>query len=137
VERLVLLKGFCEHQTKWSRFALGFLGLAFSVFLWGLQYKLSLYDPPQAASHKIPTAKLLSKDEQRSTEEAAVTARSSAPQKGLHELFICLTFSFAAALDLLYRPILIRRNAEIERPWRRKPEPSLSAFWFRPPPILA
>jgi hypothetical protein len=42
-------------------------GLAFSlvllgicVFGWGLRYKLSLYDPPHAVSHRMPEAKLLS-----------------------------------------------------------------------------
>jgi hypothetical protein len=29
------------------------------VFAWGLKYKLSLYDPPHALSHRMPAAKLL------------------------------------------------------------------------------
>lgn len=118
-----------------SRFTLSFLGLAFCVFIWGLQYKLSLYDPPQALSHKIPTAKLLSKNEQGSAEEGSLAVKSSVSQEELGPLLIWLTFSFAAAMDLVYRPILIRRNVDFKRPWRRKPEPSLSAFSFRPPPI--
>jgi hypothetical protein len=36
-------------------------GLALSVFVWGLEYKISLYEPPP---HQIPTAKLLSRNEQ-------------------------------------------------------------------------
>ncbi|MES2222967.1 MAG: hypothetical protein V4587_18600, partial [Acidobacteriota bacterium] len=40
------------------------LGLAVAVFTWGLQYKLSLYDPPQAITRNMPRAKLLSADEQ-------------------------------------------------------------------------
>ena len=47
-----------------SRFSFVFLGLAISVFAWGLQYKLSLYDPPHSTSHEIPEAKLLSRNEQ-------------------------------------------------------------------------
>jgi len=39
-------------------FALVALGVC--VFVWGLKYKLSLYDPPHAPSHRIPAAKLLS-----------------------------------------------------------------------------
>jgi len=57
-----------------------FLGLAICVFSWGLQYKLSLYDPPQAVSHQFPTAKLLSKNEQsRATDSPRVVrTRTSA-----------------------------------------------------------
>ena len=53
-----------------------FLGLAICVFAWGLQYKLSLYNPPQAASHQIPTAKLLSRDEQSSTAKLPLVIRT-------------------------------------------------------------
>lgn len=41
-----------------------FAALAICIFLWGLQYKLSLYHSTQTAGHSIPSAKLLSKDEQ-------------------------------------------------------------------------
>lgn len=44
--------------------AAALLGLAVCVFFWGLGYKLSLYAPPQTAPHRIPEAKLLSKNEQ-------------------------------------------------------------------------
>jgi hypothetical protein len=33
--------------------------LGVCVFAWGLKYKLSLYDPPQSVSHRMPAAKLL------------------------------------------------------------------------------
>ena len=55
---------------------LAFLGLGFCVFAWGLQYKLSLYDPPQTASHQIPRAKLLSRDEQSGTVEHPLVIRT-------------------------------------------------------------
>ena len=51
------------HRVSFGRLSLTFLSLALCVFAWGLQYKLSLYDPPQAASHQVPQAKLLSKNE--------------------------------------------------------------------------
>ena len=53
-----------QNRPKLSRFSFVFLGLAISVFAWGLQYKLSLYDPPHCSSHEIPEAKLLSRNEQ-------------------------------------------------------------------------
>lgn len=40
-------------------FAFGLMLLGFCVFAWGLKYKLSLYDPPHAASHQMLAAKLL------------------------------------------------------------------------------
>jgi hypothetical protein len=103
------------------------------VFLWGLQYKLSLYDPPQAVSHKIPIAKLLSKDEQGATREAATTAKDSISEKGM---FLAVV-GFVVGLTSFYRPVLVRRKAEISRPWARQLDATLSAFSFRPPPIHA
>ena len=55
---------------------LGALGLAVSVFAWGMQYKLSLYDPPASASHKIPEAKLLARDERSGIAEGPLVART-------------------------------------------------------------
>jgi hypothetical protein len=42
---------------------LGLLMLAMAVFVWGLQYKLSLYHGKDAVSHSAPAAKLLSEKE--------------------------------------------------------------------------
>jgi hypothetical protein len=56
-------------------FFLILLGLGLSVFGWGLQYKLSLYDPPQASSHQMPQAKLLSQDEQATAAHTSLTAK--------------------------------------------------------------
>jgi hypothetical protein len=39
--------------------ACGLVFLGICVFAWGLRYKLSLYDPPHAISHRMPAAKLL------------------------------------------------------------------------------
>lgn len=58
-----------DKQTGQFRLgrSLGLRGLAFGlvllggcVFGWGLRYKLSLYDPPHAITHRMPEAKLLS-----------------------------------------------------------------------------
>jgi hypothetical protein len=128
------LKAFCASETRFSRFALGLLGLALCVFLWGLQYKLSLYDPPQSISHKIPTAKLLSKDEQGATKQAAIiTAKDSTSGT---EMFLAVV-GLVAGLALFYRPVLVHREAETSRPWGQQLLATLSAFSFRPPPILA
>jgi hypothetical protein len=121
---------------KFSQFTLGFLGLALCVFMWGLQYKLSLYDPPQSISHKIPTAKLLSKDEQ-AADKASLLAKSSASEREMPLALLCFAPPLLAAMDLLYRPALVRREADVRRPWRRCLDASLNVFSFRPPPIPA
>ena len=119
-----------------SRFTFVFLGLAISVFTWGLQYKLSLYDPPHSTSHQIPEAKLLSRNEQaavgespliKSTEASAVMTQAS--------LFNVFTF-FLLALNLLRAPMFSQQEWNVKRPWRISCRPSLSAFFFRPPPAL-
>jgi hypothetical protein len=51
--------------------AIGLTLLGLCVFAWGLKYKLSLYDPPRAASHQMPAAKLLSSKERDSAPNAA------------------------------------------------------------------
>ncbi len=55
-----------------------FLGLAVCVFTWGLQYKLSLYDPPHSISHRVAQAKLSTNDEHSRT-EGIVRAIGSEP----------------------------------------------------------
>jgi hypothetical protein len=131
------LKAFYGSRVKFSRFTLSFLGLAFCVFIWGLQYKLSLYDPPQSASHKIPTAKLLSKNEQRKTSETTLVRQSGLSKGDLQLALICLALPFLAAINLFYRPVLVRRDADVNQPWRLCRRASLNAFSFRPPPIPA
>ena len=89
------------NRLNFSRLTFVFLVLAISVFTWGLQYKLSLYDPPHSNSHAIPEAKLLSRDEQptigggllvRSTKAWAVVAQA---------LLFSLFAFFLPALNLL------------------------------------
>lgn len=136
-DRSFLLKTFYKYQKRLSRFTLGLLGLAFCVFLWGLQYKLSLYDPPQAVSHKLPTAKLLSKNEQATASEGAAITKSSATDEGIRLALICVALPFLAAFAIVSRPAPLRRKPETGRPRRRRPDPSLNVFSFRPPPIPA
>jgi hypothetical protein len=126
-------------RPRWAvfyRFVLPFLGLAFCVFTWGLQYKLSLYDPPQAASHEIPKAKLLSRNEQRAATESPLLSKNSTSDKAARVLLFSLIFSFLLALNLQYRPLLVRKDQDQHEPWRLRGRASLTAFFFRPPPAL-
>jgi hypothetical protein len=108
------------------------LALAISVFLWGLEYKLSLYDPPQAASHLVPIAKLLSKNEQ-----PAIPADSIATAPNVKLLAVTIpalaVILLLAACELslpVYRGAIPPENLPLRNgaAW---------IFFVRPPPALA
>lgn len=119
-----------------STLKLVFFGLALCVFLWGLQYKLSLYDPVQASSHQIPTAKLLSKDDLSSGLTAVLAATRTTPSdSALPSLLFTaclLTLLMRTAVGLPSWNVLSSRIQ-----WRVRAEACLNAFYFRPPPISA
>jgi hypothetical protein len=126
---------FHTNRRNLSGFTFVFLGLVISVFTWGLQYKLSLYDPPHATSHQIPEAKMLSRDEQQApaasllvttTKDWAVIAQAA--------LFFAMFALFLLYFDLLGKQIFSQKVREARRPWRVCCRPSLNAFFFRPPP---
>ena len=113
-----------------------FLWLALFVFTWGLQYKLSLYDPPQSQSRSIPAAKLLSRNEQASGIESPLERSTDAAGKDKH-----------SALSQVYVLLVLTLDPWVAiagRSGARRPEQSvgpssytgLTAFFFRPPPIL-
>jgi len=111
-----------------------FAGLASCVFLWGLQYKLSLYDPPQASSHQVPMAKLLSRDEQSSTSEESayiqtqptIKVLSGASSAALFGLLIVGTFCLPASSR--------RRRTENTSPQLQ--QVLAETHYVRPPPAL-
>jgi hypothetical protein len=110
-----------------------FAGLALSVFMWGLGYKLSLYDVQQSTVHRIPMAKLLSGDENsRSTGRASVSV--DPPQSGIIVASILALLAIFVAVSKL--------NSEV-RSFKMPPARSfvsravLNAFFFRPPPSFA
>jgi len=112
------------------------LGLAFCVFAWGLQYKLSLYDSPQTASHKISQAKLLSKNEQSGITEnpQAVQVKSST--------LVNHSVPTAVFLLLLLAPAIFNQKASRQRTehtshsWHLRCG-LLNIFFVRPPPLFA
>lgn len=111
-----------------------FATLGCCVFIWGLQYKLSLYDPPQTTTHHVPAAKLLSRDEQVNAHETSTYAQFKPAMKSLLALsnvlplilFLVSAFgmralSFQSALN---QPRVDFRQALGE------------SFFVRPPPVL-
>jgi hypothetical protein len=122
-----------KFRPNLSRFTFVFLGLAIAVFAWGLQYKLSLYDPPHSTSHQIPEAKLLSRDEQATVVEGLFVSGDEAGPGIAH----ILPFSLLAFVVLGLFPRIFRRlGRQAKRPWRVSCRPGLNAFFFRPPPSL-
>ena len=124
-------------ETSLSRLAFLFLGLAISVFTWGLQYKLSLYDPPQAISHQIPEAKLISKNEQTVEAKNPILDVSGASAKAVQLILSSIFLLISVALNLLHAPVSVERERDAQLPWHAERFASLNAFFFRPPPALA
>jgi len=119
-----------------SRFTLYFLGLAFCVFTWGLQYKLSLYDPPKAVSHEMPQAKLLSKDQQSHVSESPLVKGMSVPDKTSQLAFFTLLFTLLLVSVVSVQPKQAARLADRNEPVRPPSLANLHSLFFRPPPIL-
>jgi hypothetical protein len=135
--RLVLSRTFT------AKIVFIFIPLALAVFTWGLQYKLSLYDPPHAISHRMPQAKLLSKKERVSGPIMSGLGDASSPGIAGRVLFGSFVIG-SPALLWSFLPVLVARSRPLWIPHysRRRIRPrtreaGLNAFFFRPPPRLA
>src|ERR1035437_7519485 len=115
---------------------LAFLGLAFCVFAWGLQYKLSLYDPPQTASHQIPKAKLLSRDEQSSTVEHLLVIRTKTSTSVIYTAPTAVFLTLLLAISVLNPPVPGRLEERANRLFHLH-RAVLNTLFVRPPPVLA
>jgi len=115
---------------------LAFFGLAFCIFMWGLQYKVSLYDPPQSLARQVPAAKLLSKNEQpQIASSPTVAPPDHAAQAVLpisQNILLLLVYFILLALLAAFRA----RRIEADRLWKLQPSPRKS-FFVRPPPFAA
>lgn len=113
------------------------LGLAIAVFTWGLEYKLSLYDPPQAISHRMPEAKLLSREEQVTKSVDPLLDTSSATARKIQLILSSIFVLISLVLSTLH----VSEGQESIRTSRISLHlrlfACLNAFFFRPPPVLA
>ena len=125
-------------RTIFSRFSLVFLGVALSVFAWGLQYKLSLYDAPQAVSHSMPSAKLLSKDEQSIPSNSPLVIPSKSGAKAMTDMLSAglLPLNLAFMLGFWRDNAAAVGRRVVNRPLYLRVDTNLTAFFFRPPPVL-
>ena len=125
---------FRTKESYLPQLALVLLGLAISVFTWGLQYKLSLYDPPQAISHQMPEAKLLSKEEQMSKAESPLLGASEMITKKMELILPSIFLLIALALKLRRALKPSGSVHDLRTPFRPRLLACLDAFFFRPPP---
>jgi hypothetical protein len=121
------------RTLPWFTFVL--LGLALSVFTWGVQYKLSLYDPPTAASHQMPKAKLLSKSERPAVAESPLLKDTKASAGMICVIVTGLFCLLAPRLPNALASGHSGRKANWSCYLSRRA--ALNAFFFRPPPTLA
>lgn len=103
------------------------------VFFWGLGYKLSLYKTHGPTLHRIPAAKLLSKNEDTSATDTLQLCLASAAVSSQ----IGLIFSTALMVLLTISGPRLFLNGIVRTPDGPRPQLRffLSALFFRPPPI--
>jgi hypothetical protein len=142
------MRFFCRLHTilhnllttrRLSRWTFVFLGLGICVFAWGLQYKLSLYYPAHSSYHRVPAAKLLSKDEQPGIAvELPLVSKKKASVESLNVSLTAFMLAWLTGLTLGLALVAERRFlARGHKPWLLAAQASLDAFFFRPPPISA
>ena len=111
-------------------------GLAFSIILWGLQYKLSLYDPPRAPSHQIPPAKLLGGDQQADASDSPSASRAKASARAMRTAHTTMFLSFLLAVSLLTPLVSGLKEQKVSSSWHLCRDAFFSALFVRPPPVL-
>jgi hypothetical protein len=127
---------FVNKNRPFSRMSvLAFFALAFCVFMWGLQYKLSLYDPPEAASHDIPKAKLLSKNEQSSSSESPLVVRTKTSTRVIYSVPTVVFFILLLTAIVLNPPLSTQKGQRAGRFWRLR-RAHLRTHFVRPPPVF-
>lgn len=108
--------------------------IALGIFVWGLQYKLSLYSASGSSSRSIPQAKLLSPYERpgsvQTTEQLSPTLL---PWPPLRFQFFLIAAVFAGVLFIQ----LVRAGALNPRDARQASNSICAFFFFRPPPTFA
>jgi hypothetical protein len=112
---------------------MGMLFLAISVFAWGLQYKMSLYNPSSGLTAAVPHAKLLSQKERPESNVASIKSDSTQHRSPVSYAI----FLFASILCSLVVAVTVQtRGLSLDKKSRQQRFAALDFFWFRPPPVL-
>lgn len=130
-----------HHSSGIRRFfsarVLALVALGFCVFTWGLQYKLSLYDSNQTASHQVPKAKMLSKDEQMQTAARPLVIRTRTSARVIYTIPAGDLLLLLFALNLPVLLAALPRPLQADRPWLLRLRALRNTLFVRPPPSLA
>ena len=106
--------------------------LAASVFLWGVEYKCSLYPTPFRALHSVPVAKLLS---ERERPRQASTTPHSKPRLASATTYLLWLWLFAIVKPQRRRASLQCQPLPPQSPADGLRASCLTYFSFRPPPL--
>ena len=111
--------------------------LGMCVFLWGLGYKLSLYDLHQPSIHRIPVAKLMSRNEDPNAADSVRLSlvKFASSQQASAYSFVVLVISFGSIAG--WKTAWNREYFELPKPWCLRSLAVLSALYLRPPPVPA
>ena len=106
--------------------------LGMCVFLWGFGYKLSLYDLHPLTVHRIPEAKLLSKNEDARAVDGVRQALASTDSVDRLQ-----AMSLIAVVIAVPGPCVPGMNFERDRSGAADPPSAFpsAALYFRPPPV--
>ena len=115
-------------------FSLAFVVLAISVFSWGLGYKLSLYNASPSSFHRVPTATLLSGDEQNTSDHTILRGDFSGVPPVQVELAMFMVLPFAV-LALMSATVKQQEQDTADSSLNRRVA-ALNSFFFRPPPQI-
>lgn len=122
-------------QSPSFRLSLLLMMLGVSVFFWGLGYKLSLYETHPSNIHRIPEAKLLSRDDDHSALDSVLLnpAKPGSPHEGTHSTLFLLLLLVSIEASRASRD---RQYLSIPKQWSLQSRVIHDASYFRPPPVL-
>lgn len=116
------------------RLIVGVICLVIAVFVWGVQYKKSLYDAPGSLSAAMPHAKLLSQKE-RPVSSVDLESLWVVPQPIESAISGSSFLVFAIMLSLHASAVVFVRFSVIGEDSPRKLRFASNYFSFRPPPV--
>jgi hypothetical protein len=119
------------------RLIVGLIGLSLLVFAWGLGYKLSLYDSPQSESHKIPQAKLLSKNETALVAQSPLLSDTKAPSEVIRAVLSGVLLFLVLAHRVLNASESSLQDSDVNQSWHLHYRAGLNFFFVLPPPVLS
>lgn len=134
IQKLVIDRS--KTHSSSIRFSMLLAALGMCVFFWGFGYKMSLYRTHESSFHRIPVAKLMSRNEDPDATEVGrlwVAKPASLEQGPVYPLLILLLSSSNIAALLT---VWSRRYRSIPKPWCLRFGAFQSAFSLRPPPVL-